>query len=56
MTQIIMDLPVLWNATITVKIVLVMTLLVCVLWDVRRDSMETNVTDNVQVVRPVVIE
>lgn len=55
-TQIIMDLPVLWNATITVKIVRVMTLLVCVLWDVRGGSMETNVTDNVQAVRQVVID
>lgn len=55
-TQIIMDLPVLWNATITVKIVLVMTLLVSVLWDVKRGSMETNVTDNVRVVRQVVID
>lgn len=55
-TQIIMGLPVLWNATITVKIVLVMTLLVSVLWDVRRGSMETSVTDNVQVVRQVVIQ
>lgn len=54
-TQIIMGLPVLWNATITVKIVLVMTLMVSVLWDVRRGSMETSVTDNVQVVRQVVI-
>lgn len=51
-----MDLPVLWNATITVKIVLVMTLLVSVLWDVKRGSMETNVTDNVRVVRQVVID
>lgn len=55
-TQIIMGLPVLWNATITVKIVLVMTLMVSVLWDVRRGSMETSVTDNVQVVRQVVIQ
>lgn len=55
-TQIIMDLPVLWNATISVKIVRVMTLLVCVLWDVRRGSMETSVTGNVQVVRQVVID
>lgn len=55
-TQIIMDLPVLWNAIITVKIVLVMTLLVCVLWDVKRGSLETNVTDNVRVVRQVVID
>lgn len=54
-TQIIMGLPVLWNATMTVKIVLVMTLMVSVLWDVRRGSMETSVTDNVQVVRQVVI-
>lgn len=54
-TQIIMGLPVLWNATITVKIVLVMTLMVSVLLDVRRGSMETSVTDNVQVVRQVVI-
>lgn len=51
-----MDLPVLWNATISVKIVRVMTLLVCVLWDVRRGSMETSVTGNVQVVRQVVID
>lgn len=51
-----MDLPVLWNATITVKIVRVMALLVCVLWDVRGGSMETNVTDNVQAVRQVVID
>lgn len=51
-----MDLHVLWNATITVKIVLVMTLLVCVLWDVRGGSMATNVTDNVQIVRQVVID
>lgn len=51
-----MDLPVLWNAIITVKIVLVMTLLVCVLWDVKRGSLETNVTDNVRVVRQVVID
>lgn len=51
-----MDFPVPWNATITVKIVLVMTLLVCVLWDVRGGSMANNVTDNVQVVRPVVID
>lgn len=55
-TQIIMGFPVLWNATITVKIVLVMTLMVSVLWDVRRGSMETSVTDNVQVVRQVVIQ
>lgn len=55
-TQIIMDLPVLWNATVTVKIVLVMTLLVCVLWDVKRGSLETNVTDNVRVVRQGVID
>lgn len=51
-----MDLPALWNATITVKIVLVMTLLVCVLWDVRGGSIETSVTDNVQAVRQVVID
>lgn len=55
-TQIIMDLPVLWNATMTVKIALVMALLVCVLWDVRGASTDTNVTDNVRVVRQVVID
>lgn len=31
-----------------------MTLLVCVLWDVRRGSTETSVTDNVPVVRQAV--
>lgn len=51
-----MDLPVLWNATMTVKIALVMALLVCVLWDVRGASTDTNVTDNVRVVRQVVID
>lgn len=32
----------------------VMALMVSVLWDVTRGSMETNVTDNVHVVRQVV--
>lgn len=34
----------------------VMALMVSVLWDVRRGSMETSVTDNVLVVRQVVTD
>lgn len=49
-----MDLLVLSNVIITVWIIHVMTLLVCVLWDVRRGSTETSVTDNVPVVRQAV--
>lgn len=49
-----MDLLVLSNAIITVKIVHVMTLLVSVLLDVRRGSMEPSVTENVLVVRQAV--
>lgn len=49
-----MDLLVLENAIITVKIVHVMTPLVSVLLDVRRGSMEPSVTENVLVVRQAV--
>lgn len=52
--QIIMDLHVLSYATLTVLMIHVMTPMVPVLWDVKRGSMETNVTDNVRVVRQVV--